>query len=82
MDTEWDNTLTAHPPFLNLHLTGTGLCGGSKVLILITFLSQVDTRRQSKTLDKPLGLIQALRMQNLTYVRHYKIGISLISKDF
>ena len=50
--------------------------------IFITFESQVDTRRQLKTLDKPLRLIQTLRMQNITYAKHYKIGILLIYKDF
>ena len=50
--------------------------------IFITFESQVDTRRQLKTLDKPLRLIQTLRMQNITYAKRYKIGILLIYKDF
>ena len=50
--------------------------------IFINFESQVDTRRQLKTLDKPLRLIQTLRMQNITYAKHYKIGILLIYKDF
>lgn len=68
------NTNPPLPSPLNLLLTGNGLFGCSKVLILITFESQVDTRRQLKTLDKPSGLIQTLRMQNITYARHYKIG--------
>lgn len=72
---------SAPSPSLCLHLTRMGLFGGRNNSVPFTFESQVDIRRQLKTLDKPLGLTQALRMQNITYARHYKIGISLISKD-